>query len=208
MTQTPPTEPTTRSRVRWSGPLVATAFLAAAVCLAAGVALGAWLRSGEGDATPFQIPASVLPALEVDATATQAHDNFVIATGFVDDGIEGLYFLDFLTGELRGVVLNQRGPGFGCYYSRNIMQDFGQQAVKNPKYLMVTGRINSTQRGSATSSGRLARTAIYVVEANSGQVVAYGLRFNPSIMAAGKEQGGSFIPLARETLREATIRDQ
>ncbi|MEN0110885.1 MAG: hypothetical protein AAF805_09190 [Planctomycetota bacterium] len=208
MTQTPPTEPTTRSSGRWTGSFVATAFLAAAVCLAAGVALGAWLRSGEGDATPFQIPASVLPALEVDATATQAHDNFVIATGFVDDGIEGLYFLDFLTGELRGVVLNERGPGFACYYRRNIMEDFGQQAVKNPKYLMVTGRLNGVARGPALPGGRLARTAIYVVEANSGQVVAYGLPWSPSMAAAGKQQSGTFIPLARETLREATIRDQ
>lgn len=174
----------------------------ALVCLVGGVCLGVWLRPQAADPERF-----IIPPITVDATATQAHDNFVIATGLVDDGVEGLYFLDFMTGELRGVVLHERQLGFGAYFRRNIMEDFGQQAVKNPKYLMVTGQMSRLQRSPTGPGGRLGRAAIYVVEANSGQVVAYGVPWNPSLAAAGKDQSGGFVPLARESLRDATIRD-
>jgi len=172
--------------------------LAAVACLAGGLAAGMWLAPRGATFT--------LPPLEASATASAAHDNFVIATGFVEDDIEGLFFLDFLTGDLKATVLNRRGPGFNAFYQYNIANDFGGGAVANPKYLMVTGGARDLQVN--VGGGALARTVVYVVEATSGQVVVYGLPYNRSRQSAGKPQGGTFIPLARASLRNEFVRDQ
>ena len=39
--------------------------------------------------------------MPLHATATHGLDKFAIATGLVDDSVEALYFLDFLTGDMR-----------------------------------------------------------------------------------------------------------
>ena len=140
--------------------------LVAVACVATGLAAGMWIAPRGAS---FELP----PQL-VEATASAAHDNFVIATGFVEDDIEGLFFLDFLTGDLKATVLNRRGVGFNAYYQYNIANDFSG-AAKNPKYLMVTGVARDIQAGGA---GRMARTVLYVVEATSGQVVVYGIPYN------------------------------
>lgn len=171
---------------------------AAVVCVGIGWQLG---RGTDPSAATF-----TLPATAVEATATQAHDNFVIATGFVDEGLEALYFLDFMTGELKAVVINERGGGFAAMYRRNIMQDFGPQTVANAKYLMVTGRANNLQRVGA--KGRIGENVLYVVEATSGKIVAYGIPWTPTLAAAGKPQRGTFLPLAMGTLRTEVVRDQ
>lgn len=171
--------------------------LLAIACGASGLAAGLWL-SPQGQ--PF-----TLPPLEVGATASAAHDNFVIATGFVEDDIEGLFFLDFLTGDLKATVLNRRARGFNAYYRYNITNDFAA-AGKNPKYLMVTGLARDL--GGGGGNVQLARSVLYVVEATSGQVVVYGLPYNRSRQSAGKPQGGTFVPIARGNLRAEINRDQ
>lgn len=177
----------------------ANLWLASFACLATGLAAGQWLSRDGG-------PALRLPPIEAHATASQSHDNFVIATGSIEDDIEGLFFLDFLTGDLKATVLNARRPGFNAFYQYNISADFNTAAVQNPKYLMVTGLARDQQVAGA--SGRLGRCVLYVVEATSGQVVAYGLPWNPSSHSAGKPQRGTFIPLARAGLRTEFVRDQ
>lgn len=166
-------------------------------CVASGLAAGLWLAP--------QSPSFTLPPLEVGATATAAHDNFVIATGFVEDDIEGLFFLDFLTGDLKATVLDRRGRGFNAAYRYNITNDFAA-AGKSPKYLMVTGVARDLRGGGGNV--QLARSVLYVVEANSGQVVVYGLPYNRSRQSAGKPQGGTFVPIARASLRAEVNRDQ
>lgn len=172
-------------------------FLLAVACVASGLAAGMWMA-------PRGTSLS-LPPLEVGATASAAHDNFVIATGFVEDDIEGLFFLDFLTGDLKATVLNRRQAGFNAYYQYNITNDFAG-AGKNPKYLMVTGVARNL--GSGGGNVQLARSVLYVVEATSGQVVVYGLPYNRSRQSSGKPQGGTFIPIAKASLRTEFVRDQ
>lgn len=151
--------------------------------------------------------ASFLPPLDVHAMASASHDNFVIATGFVEQDVEGLFFLDFLTGDLKGAVMHSRRPGFAASYQYNIAKDFNVGAVKEPKYLMVTGMARD-QQINAGGGVRLALSVLYVVEATTGQVVVYGLPWNPSLQSAGKPQTGTFIPLARGSLRSEFVRDQ
>lgn len=149
-------------------------------------------------------PAVVLPPIPAHAVASASHDNFVIATGFVEDGTEGLFFLDFLTGDLKATVINNRGPGFNAFYQYNIARDFNLGATQNPKYLMVTGLARDVGRGG----NRLATSVLYVVEAVSGQLVAYGIPYNRMSQTAGKPQMGTFVPLAKASLRTEFVRDQ
>lgn len=169
-----------------------TSFLMGAACVAVGVVIGLFAGKSE--------------PITIHAAATQGDDNFVIATGLIDDGIEAFYFLDFLTGDLKATVVNQRRPGFNAYYEYNIAADFGMGAVKNPKFLMVTGVNQGMTTGGA--AGRLGACVLYVVEATSGQLVAYGLPWNQSLHASGKPQRGTFLPVGRAALRTQFVRDK
>ena len=144
------------------------------------------------------------PAEQVHATATQGSGNFAIATGFVDDGVEALYFLDFLTGDLRAVVMSRRTAEFDAFFEYNVQQDFGRTS-KNPKFLMVTGLVD-LPRGRGTT--QLGSSLIYIAEATSGQVFSYALPWNSSLYAAGKPQTGGFINMGGGSIRTTFVRDE
>ena len=43
-------------------------------------------------------------------------DKFAIATGLVDNTVEALYFLDFLTGDMRAAVINPKNGKFTAFF--------------------------------------------------------------------------------------------
>jgi hypothetical protein len=143
------------------------------------------------------------PGIPISATATEGLDKFAIATGQVDPGMEALYFLDYLTGDLRAAVINPKTGKFTAFFTHNIAADF--VAVKNPRYLMVTGL---TQMPRGRAGFQFADSTIYIAEANSGQVAAYSIPWNSSMQAAGKPQQGTFVPLDRLEMRTAFVRDE
>lgn len=176
----------------------ATYALGLCVALLVGFIAGGLLRGRFDTGPTFEVP--------VFASATQGHDNFVIATGLVDDGVEALFFLDFLTGDLKATVVNERNRGFNAFFEYNIADDFNLSAVRNPKYLMVTGIARNLNTPGV--GGQVGDTVLYVVEATTGQLVAYVLPWNSGFQSAGKTQRGTFIPLARTELRTTFVRDQ
>ena len=179
-----------------SGGLLGIALLATG--LVAGIAIGAVWRTGAPSASAgFAFP--------VQAATAQGFDNFAVATGPVDDGIEAFYFLDFLTGDLRATALNTRKGEFGAFFEYNVAQDFDTAAAKNPKYLMVTGTAN-IPRGRGSS--QIAKSVVYVTEATTGQMAAYVMPWNSSMQAAGKPQNGTFLKIANVQLRSTFVRDQ
>ncbi|MCH2113668.1 MAG: hypothetical protein MK171_01970 [Pirellulales bacterium] len=139
----------------------------------------------------------------VGATATQGVDNFAIATGFVDAGVEALYFLDFITGDLRAVIISRRTGQFDAVYEYNVQRDFGTP-IKNPKYLMVTG-LADLPRGERNA--KLGNSLIYIAEASSGKLFSYALPWDSSAAAGGRPQGGSFIPMGGGSMRSTFVRD-
>lgn len=179
----------------------------AAYVLGLCVALLIGILFGRSFVTP-NMTSSMGPQFEVPvfASASQGHDNFVIATGLVDDGVEALFFLDFLTGDLKATVVNERNRGFNAFFEYNIADDFNLSQVRNPKYLMVTGIAQNLNTPGV--GGQVSDTVLYVVEATTGQLVAYVLPWNSGFQSAGKTQRGTFIPLARTELRTAFVRDQ
>ena len=90
------------------------------------------------------------PSIPLHASATHGIDKFAIATGLVDDSVEALYFLDFLTGDMRAAVINPKTGKFNSFFTRNIAADFGG-AGRNSGYLMVTGSVDMP-RGTAQLS--------------------------------------------------------
>lgn len=145
-----------------------------------------------------------LGSTKVQATASQGEDNFAIATGLVDQGMEAFYFLDYLTGDLRAAVISRRTGKFTAFFEYNIQADFGTQS-QSPKYLMVTG-LADLPRGKGNS--QLGQSLIYIAEATSGQVFAYALPFNSSLNAKGAPQKGTFIMVDGGPFRTAFVRGQ
>ncbi len=142
--------------------------------------------------------------IPVHAVATHGQDNFAIATGFVDDRFEAVYFLDFLTGDLKAAVLGLRTGQFNSFYKYNVLNDFGGLNVKNPKFLLVTGVADfARSRGNF----QMARSVVYVAEATSGQIACYGIPWNTSIAAQNKGQTGTFQRLDVKPFRTPVIRD-
>jgi hypothetical protein len=146
----------------------------------------------------------IWPSVPLHAAATHGIDKFAIATGLVDGGVEALYFLDFLTGDMRAAVLNPKTGKFNSFYTRNIAADFGG-AGRNSGYLMVTG---SADMPRGTANYQFARSVVYVAEAGTGAVAAYTIPWNSSLQAAGKTQYGEFQPLDVKQFRTAFVRDE
>ena len=143
------------------------------------------------------------PDVPLHASATEGFESFSISTGLVDNEVEGLYFLDYLTGDLVGAVVNPKTGKFNARFTYNISNDF-PSAGRNAKYLMVTGVANMP-RGRA--GFQPASSIVYIADATSGQVGAYIMPWNSSMQAAGKPQSGSFQVLDVQPFRTTVIRD-
>jgi hypothetical protein len=147
----------------------------------------------------------VLPETALHATATHGGDTLAVATGPVDDEMEGLFVLDYVTGELQCTVLNYRSATFNAIFKTNVLKDLGVDATrKRPQYLMVTGQSRFPRAGPG---GRLALTVVYVVDENTGNFAAYGLPWLPEMARAGRPQTGAMIPLDAGNARAAVVRD-
>ena len=140
-----------------------------------GVAIGGWLRGA---------PRTAL------ASTAAVEDSFAICTTPVGDGMEGLFMLDFETGDISGGVLNQNTAKFTVGYRYNVLKDLGFKAgkVKNPKFLLVPGLVNFM----GPQSNKLGQSVLYVTDVATGVTAAYGV---PWTAAAATAAGGPVLPL-------------
>jgi hypothetical protein len=148
--------------------------------------------------------AGLWPSIPLHATATHGLDKFAIATGLVDESVEALYFLDFLTGDMRAAVINPKTGKFNSFFTRNIAADFGG-AGRNSGYLLVTGFVDMPR---GTANFQYSKSIVYVAEASTAQVAAYTIPWNTSKQAAGLTQYGEFQPLDVKPFRTTFIRDE
>ncbi|MCI0332070.1 MAG: hypothetical protein L0228_02440 [Planctomycetes bacterium] len=146
----------------------------------------------------------IWPSVPLHASATHGLDKFAIATGLVDNSVEALYFLDFLTGDMRAAVINPKTGKFNSFFTRNIAADFGG-AGRNTGYLLVTGSVDMPR---GTSKFQFANSIVYVADATTGQVAAYTIPWNSALHAAGTTQYGEFQPLDVRAFRTAFVRDE
>jgi hypothetical protein len=144
------------------------------------------------------------PSVPLHATATHGLDKFAIATGLVDNGVEALYFLDFLTGDMRAAVINPKTGRFNSFFTRNIAADFGG-AGRSTGYLMVTGYADMPR---GMNNFQFAQSIVYVADVTTGSVAAYTIPWNSTFQAAGRPQYGEFQPLDVQQFRTAFVRDE
>ncbi len=142
------------------------------------------------------------PQAPLHAVATDRVDTFAMATGYVDEGVEAVYFLDFLTGDLSAVALSSRqGLGFAAGYGypgANLMADLGVDAAKKPKYMMVTGAAYMRRGAGGT---QLSPSVVYVAEVSTGMVAAYGIPWNRALYTSGRPLSGQLVLLGKSRFR-------
>lgn len=148
--------------------------------------------------------AGVWPQMPLHAVATHGQDNFAICTAPMDADVEGVFVLDSVTGDLKAAVLNVQTRRFNTLFEYNVVHDFPGPNAKNPHYRIVSGVADIRQ---VITAGQLARAVIYVAEAASGQIVAYGVPWLPGRASAVVPYKGTLIPLDRWQYRTTAVRD-
>jgi hypothetical protein len=132
------------------------------------------------------------------AAAAQSSDSMAVATGAIDEGVEGLFVLDFISGDLTCGVMNPRTGAIGGLFKRNVVQDLGVEQGKQPKYLLTTGIYTAPARGSNT---RPAQSIVYVADSTSGHYVGYSLPWNSQLLNSNIPQIQPMVPIGSGSAR-------
>lgn len=156
-----------------------------------------WYGSARGNAEQMQRFERRLQAL-----ATHGGDSLAIATGPIDEGAEGIFFLDYVTGELTCQVLNPRTGLLGGVFRQNVVNDLGIEPGKQPKYLITIGALDVRPN---ISNIRPARSIVYVADSNTGRYVAYALPWNQQIANAGGAQVSPMLAIGRGAARNIIL---
>lgn len=159
------------------------ALIVATACLCSCLALGAGYWLGQKPLAPSPLP----PLL---AAAAVSGDTMSMATGPIGRDSEGVFFLDFITGDLQCLVYYPRMGGFGAHYVTNVMQHLGGGAGQNAKYLMLTGQATVT---GTTGGARPGGSFVYVTDTTTGIFAAYAVPWNPTAETSGQIQTGALV---------------
>ncbi len=130
------------------------------------------------------------PNVPLHAVATDRTDSFAIATGYCDESVEAVYFLDFLTGDLTAAVVSKQTGRFNAFYTHNVLADLHVNPGKPPRFLLTTGTADLRRTGGKTTA--VSRSLAYVAELQSGNVAAYAIPWSSSAWNAGQALRGEF----------------
>lgn len=180
---------------RWTSLVIGLSF-GVVTCLALGAIIGAAV------AVQFSSPRVQLPTTLLNASATHGGTTMAIATGPIQDGVEGFFILDFITGELTCSVLNPRTGAMGGAYRANVVNDLGVEQGKQPQYLMVTGAADFRTQGANLAP---AESIVYVADANTGHYVAYWLPWNKVAAQQNFPQAAAMQVLGKGTARNIQV---
>jgi hypothetical protein len=122
-----------------------------------------------------------------------------MATGPLDTDVEAVYLLDFLTGELKAIVLGKQPGTFSGFFMANVAKDLGIDPQKNPKFLMVTGMVGLRRGGG--NRAQLSNAICYVAEITSGKLAAYAVQWSPSMYSSGQAQNGQLFLVGETRFR-------
>ena len=167
--------------------------VALSVGLAMGLLVGVGMMIGALATAAWWSPQQGnLPETLLRASTAQSSDSFAIATGTIDANVEGVFLLDYITGDLQCWVLSPRSGQINGLFRYNVARDLATESGKSPKYLMATGRV--TFLGGGPSS-RFGNCAVYVVDANTGVVATYAVPWERTRANAGGGQMGTLVRL-------------
>jgi hypothetical protein len=144
------------------------------------------------------------PALELSQVSSAAMgSNMAVATGQVSDEAEGVFFLDFLTGDLQCLVYYPRIGTFGARYYTNVQGQLPGSG-KNAQYLMVTGNAISTR---SSSNLRPANCLVYITDVHSGMFAAYAVPWSKTAESSSQAQGGPLVFVGGGPIRNFQVPD-
>lgn len=185
-------------RLAWMGAGVSLG-LAIGIALAVGIWLG--MRNGSAGAG---LP---LEELKLKASAAHGSDTFAMATGPVDNNVDAVFCLDFLTGDLTGYVLHPRTGKFFAAFRGNVLDKLPVEQGKTPKYALALGRFSTISSYTNVKPGL---SVVYVADCNTGKVAAYGFPWDNSITRnppTGILGGVRMIPLDHADARNIKLRE-
>lgn len=140
------------------------------------------------------------PHEPVLATGNDRDTNFGILTTPVASNVEGVFVLDYLTGQMTGAVLNPSTGQFSHTYARSIAKDFGVDGKAKPHYVFAAGQVALRGNRNVPYPGA---SVLYVGDKGSGKVVAYSMNFPRKVRQAPTQ---TFFPFAMYPFGEATSR--
>ncbi len=170
---------------------VTTACVASCCALWVGIQIG-----GKSSPAEFSLP-------QLHASASAIGDSMAVATGAVSEDAEGVFFLDFNTGDLQCMVYYPRAGAMGAHYYANVLPALGT-AGKNSKYLMVTGQA-IVRAGS--SNTRPAASLVYITDVTNGTFAAYAVPWDRTAESAGRPQSGQLILVSNGSVRNYRLPD-
>jgi hypothetical protein len=144
------------------------------------------------------------PETVLRASSAHSGETFAMATGRIDEEVEGLFTLDYLTGDLQCWVYYPNMMRFGGAFKHNVIAELGVLQGKKPNYAMVIGEA-SFPRGTGISSP--ASSIVYVADANTGNVAAYTILWNRTAARSGANQVGGFHVLGTGKGRTFELRE-
>lgn len=144
------------------------------------------------------------------ATTADRDSKFVMITvpvgtsaAGITDPMDGIFVLDFLTGQLKGAVLNRQNGKFTSFYLRDLAKDFNVDPTNDdPHYAIASGYSQlASQRGLTFASG-----VLYVGELSSGRIAAYAFPWKEAPRPA--PQVIPLTPIDNFPWREPTQKDK
>jgi hypothetical protein len=174
------------------------------VGLTLGLLVGVGMLIGSLAATNSVTPAWSPSEVVLNATATHGGETMAVATGPIDEGMDGLFILDFLTGQLQCHVLNPRTGAVGAMFGRNVIADLGSEgtSTKQAKYLMVTGEASFR---NMVGNMRFANSVVYVADATSGRFAAYSIPWNRAAATSNMAQANPMVLLGTGDARQIAL---
>ncbi len=145
----------------------------------------------------------VSPLAQLQASAAANSDSMAIATGPIGEESEGIFFLDFNTGDLQCLVYYPRAGYFGARYFGNVLPQLGGGG-RNSQYLMVTG--TALQR-STTGGAQPGASLVYVTDVTNGTFAAYAVPWDRTAETANRPQTGTLVPVGAGPIRNYQLQD-
>ncbi|TWT33230.1 hypothetical protein [Blastopirellula retiformator] len=150
-------------------------------------------------------PTNAVLEIPVQASATRT-DTMAAATGDIDSSADGLFTLDFLTGDLQCYVINTRNQQAApSVFRANAMGDLQIDPTSKPQFMLLVGK--AMFQGGRTVNARPANSVVYVIDSTSGNFVGYGIPWQENQASRGAPQSGALIPITRGSARNAMIRE-
>ncbi len=153
-------------------------------------------------------PSIDLEPLKLHAASAARGKSISLATGWIDESVEGIYILDHMTGNLQCWVLSPKTGKISGVYTANVNVGLETDVAGEKDYVMSTGSFVFS--GGSSGARVPARSVVYVAEGNSGNVAAFGLQYDKAtIRRGGGVDNGTLELIGKAPARGAGVtRDQ